>query len=143
MPIMPSPLAGEIWDLELDPQVGREQGGRRPALVTSNDDFNRMPNDLCFIAPITGVDRRLRHHVRLTPPEGGLTKPPVIHVRSGQVAKFAPISSPARIGVDGYAQARAGACRPVHRSLILRCRSSLDRLRSRMRRAVRSARAAR
>lgn len=78
MPTMPELLVGEVWDLEFGPQVGREQGGRRPALVISNDEFNRTPNELCIIVPITGRDRGIRYHVRLAPPEGGLTKSSVI-----------------------------------------------------------------
>jgi len=69
---------GEIWDVDFDPRVGREQGAIRPALVISNDSFNRVPNGMHFVAPITGTDRNIRFHVRLAPPEGGLTKPSVV-----------------------------------------------------------------
>jgi mRNA interferase MazF len=69
---------GEVWDVDFDPQVGREQGGIRPALVISNDFFNAVPNGLYFIAPITGTDRNIRYHVRLQPPQGGLTKASVV-----------------------------------------------------------------
>ena len=72
------PKAGEIWDVDFDPRIGREQGGVRPALVISNDFFNRVPNGLHFVVPITGTDRGIRHHLRITPPEGGLAKPSVI-----------------------------------------------------------------
>ncbi len=85
------PMAGEVWDVDLDPHIGREQGGRRPALVISNDDFNFIPNDLIIIAPITGADRGIRYHIRLQPPEGGLTKPSVImsdQVKSASVLRF-------------------------------------------------------
>jgi mRNA interferase MazF len=69
---------GEIWDVDFDPRVGREQGGIRPALVISNDNFNRVPNGLHVVVPITGTDRNIRAHVRIAPPQGGLTKPSVI-----------------------------------------------------------------
>lgn len=72
------PAVGEIWDVDFNPQVGREQGGIRPALVISNDFFNRVPNGLHIIVPLTGTDRGLRHHIRIAPPAGGLTKPSVI-----------------------------------------------------------------
>ncbi len=72
------PAAGEVWDVDLDPQIGREQGGRRPALVISNAAFNATPNELFIIAPITGTDRGIRFHLRMAPPEGGLTKTSVI-----------------------------------------------------------------
>lgn len=91
MPTTPEPTVGEVWDLVLDPQVGHEQSGRRPALVISNDYFNRTPNGLCFIVPITGTDRGVRYHITIKPPEGGLTKPSVImcdHARSQSLLRF-------------------------------------------------------
>ena len=91
MPSTPEPMAGEVWDLLLDPQVGHEQGGFRPALVISNDRFNRVPNGLHIVVPITGTDRGIRFHVRVDAPEGGLTKPSVImcdQARSQSVMRF-------------------------------------------------------
>lgn len=73
-----APRAGEVWFVDFDPRVGREQGGVRPALVISSDYFNRAPNGLHYLAPITSRDRDLRYHIRVSPPEGGLTKPSVI-----------------------------------------------------------------
>jgi mRNA interferase MazF len=72
------PRAGEVWYVDFDPRVGREQGGLRPALVISMDYFNRAPNGLHYLVPITGTDRNLRYHIRVAPPEGGLSKPSVI-----------------------------------------------------------------
>jgi mRNA-degrading endonuclease toxin of MazEF toxin-antitoxin module len=43
------PRAGEVWDVDFDPRVGREQGGVRPALVISNDTFNQVPNGLHMV----------------------------------------------------------------------------------------------
>jgi len=68
------PIRHEVWIVNLDPVVGREQGGIRPALIVSEDKFNRSPAGLVMIAPITGTDRRIRAHVRIDPPEGGLVK---------------------------------------------------------------------
>jgi len=31
-----------------------------------------------MVAPITGTDRDIRYHVRVAPPEGGVTKPSVV-----------------------------------------------------------------
>ena len=72
------PAVGEVWDINCDPQVERERGGFRPALVISNVDFNRIPNGLIFAVLITGTDRDIRHHVRIAPPEGGLNEPSVL-----------------------------------------------------------------
>lgn len=88
---LPEPMVGEVWDLLLDPRVGREQGGRRPALVISNDHFNRIPNGLCFIVPITGTDRGLRFHLPIKAPEGGLAKDSVLmcdQARSQSLLRF-------------------------------------------------------
>ena len=55
---------GDIVYLDFDPQTGHEQRGRRPALVVSNDLFNRVSN-LTMVCPITHKDRRHPFHVRL------------------------------------------------------------------------------
>jgi len=45
------PARGDIWDLDLNPIKGREQAGRRPALIVSVDPFNRGPADLIVAVP--------------------------------------------------------------------------------------------
>jgi mRNA interferase MazF len=75
VPSTRAPGLGEVWDVDLDPRVGREQGGIRPALVISNDYFNLVPNGLYIVAPITGTDRTIGYHVRVAQAEGGLSKP--------------------------------------------------------------------
>ena len=55
---------GDIVYLDFDPQSGHEQKGRRPALVVSNDLFNRI-SSLTMVCPITHTDRRHPFHVRL------------------------------------------------------------------------------
>jgi mRNA interferase MazF len=72
------PRAGEVWLVDCDPRVGREQGGIRPALVISNDYFNRLPNGLYVIVPLTTRNRGLRLHIPIFPSEGGLRQPSVI-----------------------------------------------------------------
>jgi len=67
------PARGEIWDLDLNPTKGREQAGRRPALIVSVDQFNRGPAELIVAVPLTRSDRGIRWHVAVQPPEGGLT----------------------------------------------------------------------
>lgn len=85
------PATGEIWDLELDPVTGHEQGGRRPALVVSSGAYNHMPNGLTIVVPLTGTERGLRIHLPIDPPEGGITKRSVImcdQVRSVSQLRF-------------------------------------------------------
>lgn len=55
---------GDIVYLDFDPQAGHEQKGRRPALVVSNDLFNRV-STLTMVCPITHTDRRSPFHVQL------------------------------------------------------------------------------
>ena len=55
---------GDIVYLDFDPQAGHEQRGRRPALVVSNDLFNRV-SSLTMVCPITHTDRGHPFHVRL------------------------------------------------------------------------------
>ena len=45
---------GDIVYMDFDPQAGHEQRGRRPALVISNDLFNRI-NSLTMVCPITHI----------------------------------------------------------------------------------------
>lgn len=71
---MADPLRGEIWTLDLSPTRGREQRGRRPALVISTNQFNRGPAELVVVLPITGTHRGIPLHVRIAAPEGGLKK---------------------------------------------------------------------
>ena len=55
---------GDIVYLDFDPQAGHEQKGRRPALVVSNNLFNRV-SSLTMICPITHTDRDHPFHIRL------------------------------------------------------------------------------
>lgn len=57
---------GDIVYLDFDPQSGHEQKGRRPALVVSNNLFNRV-SSLTMVCPITHTDRGHPFHVRLDP----------------------------------------------------------------------------
>jgi mRNA interferase MazF len=54
---------GDVVVADLSPVVGHEQGGRRPVLVLSPAPYNAWPIGMAIVAPITSVDRRLRHHV--------------------------------------------------------------------------------
>jgi len=55
---------GDIVYLDFDPQSGHEQRGRRPALVVSNNLFNRVSN-LTMVCPITHTDRNSPFQLRL------------------------------------------------------------------------------
>jgi len=61
------PRKGDFIAITLDPQAGHEQRGRRPALVVSNDLFNKHTG-LCIACPITNTRRDYPFHVSI--PEG-------------------------------------------------------------------------
>jgi mRNA interferase MazF len=65
------PKKGDLVALTSDPQAGHEQRGRRPALVVSNDLFNRHTG-LCFACPITNTSRDYPFHVAV-PDATGVT----------------------------------------------------------------------
>jgi len=69
---LPRPSLGEVWSVTFDPVLGHEQGGIRPGLVISNDQFNRMPHTFCILIPLTRTNRGLVSHIPINPPEGGL-----------------------------------------------------------------------
>ena len=56
------PKKGDFVTVTFDPQSGHEQRGRRPALVVSNDLFNRHTG-LCIACPITRTRRDFPFHV--------------------------------------------------------------------------------
>jgi mRNA interferase MazF len=58
------PQKGDFITLSFDPQSGHEQKGRRPALVVSNDLFNRHTG-LAMVCPITNTDRKIPFHVSI------------------------------------------------------------------------------
>ena len=59
---MPEPLRGEIWLVDLDPTMGHEQAGTRPALVVSTDYLNSSSADLVILVPLTTVKRGIPLH---------------------------------------------------------------------------------
>ena len=61
------PDAGDLIWTDFDPALGREQGGRRPALVVSPAAFNRASR-FVIVCPITSRVRPLRTSVVL--PDG-------------------------------------------------------------------------
>ena len=45
---------GDIIKINFNPQAGHEQAGYRPAVVVSNNLFNKITN-LTFVCPITKI----------------------------------------------------------------------------------------
>jgi mRNA interferase MazF len=65
------PRKGDFVVLTFGPQAGHEQRGRRPALVVSNDLFNKHTG-LCIACPITTTRRGYPFHVAI-PEDQGVT----------------------------------------------------------------------
>ena len=62
-----SPQRGDVVWLNFQPQAGREQGGRRPAIALSNSNYNKVVG-LAIFCPITSKVKGYPFEVRL--PEG-------------------------------------------------------------------------
>jgi mRNA interferase MazF len=60
------PDAGDLLWFDFDPQAGREQAGRRPALVLSSLRFN-LKASLAFVCPITSKVKGYASEVPLPP----------------------------------------------------------------------------
>lgn len=58
------PKKGDLVILTFDPQAGHEQKGRRPALIISNEAFNKALR-LAIACPITNTNRDFPFHVKL------------------------------------------------------------------------------
>ena len=55
---------GDIIFLDFDPQAGHEQKGRRPAVVISNNTYNRFSKTI-FVCPITNTNKHHPFHLVL------------------------------------------------------------------------------
>lgn len=69
------PSRGEVYWVEFDPVVGREQGGRRPAVIVSDDLLNVPAVGRVIVIPLSAAACPLPVRVDVVPPEGGLKKP--------------------------------------------------------------------
>lgn len=58
------PKKGDLVILTFDPSSGHEQKGRRPALIISNEAFNKALG-LAIACPITNTDRNFPFHVKI------------------------------------------------------------------------------
>lgn len=56
------PQKGDYIAVSFDPQSGHEQKGRRPALVVSNDLFNKHTG-MAIVCPVTNTRRDYPFHV--------------------------------------------------------------------------------
>lgn len=59
-------VPGDVVWVAPDPTVGREQAGRRPAVVVSGIDYLATVETLAIVVPVTAVDRGWPNHVSLS-----------------------------------------------------------------------------
>lgn len=75
----PGSLArGDVWMTDFGSTRGRQQAGIRPSLLVSIDSFNQSGAELVIDVPLTSRSKRVRTHVPVSPPEGGLSLPSYI-----------------------------------------------------------------
>lgn len=67
-----TPRRGDVWLVDFGEPWGREQAGRRPGVVVSDDDLNDGPSGLTIIVPVTSSRRGLPSHVELDGAATGL-----------------------------------------------------------------------
>lgn len=101
-------LQGEIWNADFEPIIGHEQGGFRPALVVSSNQFNQLPFNLCVVASITKVERKTVFEVSIDPHE-------VVHPVPSVAHRFTrPTRTETRTGSTGDVRRRAGDIPATH-----------------------------
>lgn len=69
---MTRPHRGEIWLVDFGAPTGREQAGRRPAVIVSADPLNQSRAGIVIVVPCTTTRRGLPSHVELDPESSGL-----------------------------------------------------------------------
>ena len=67
------PRRGEVWMASLDPTVGHEVRKTRPALIVTNDLYNK-PNWVVLVVPLTSHSVAEYDQIPIVPPKGGLTQ---------------------------------------------------------------------
>lgn len=60
-----APKQGDVLWVNLNPTQGHEQRGKRPVLVVSNDDFNKLCGGMVKVVSITSTMRRFPLHLSL------------------------------------------------------------------------------
>lgn len=61
-----------MWLVDFGQPVGREQAGRRPAVVISADRLNESAAGVVMVVPCTTARRELPSHIEIDPADSGL-----------------------------------------------------------------------
>jgi mRNA interferase MazF len=81
---MPKPRRGEVYWVNLDPVVGTEQGGRRPALIVQNDRGNEN-SQYTVIAAISSAPLRRVYPFTVTVTAGDANLPRDCYINCAQL----------------------------------------------------------
>lgn len=56
---------GDVWLIDLNPVIGHEQAGTRPALIISDNLFNHSHAEMVIVLPITSRCKHIPSHVAI------------------------------------------------------------------------------
>jgi mRNA interferase MazF len=96
------PRRGDIWLVDFGEPVGREQAGKRPAVVISADPLNNSRAGVVIVVPTTTAHRDLPSHVEIDPDGAGLEE-----VSYAKCEDVKSVSEQRLIGRLGAADAQA------------------------------------
>lgn len=80
------PKQGEVILLDLSPVAGYEQGGTRPCVVVSNDEWIRVSN-VFAVVPLTTHMKPFPFHIEVKPVGGKPSQALLQHVRSVDISQ--------------------------------------------------------
>lgn len=90
---------GEVWLVEFGDPVGREQSGRRPAVIVSADLLNDSSAGVVVVVPITTTFRGLPSHLEIDRGGSGLDE--VSYAKCEDVKSVSEQRLIARLGTVG------------------------------------------
>jgi mRNA interferase MazF len=67
-----NPRHADVWLIDFGDPVGREQAGRRPAVVVSANDLNDSKAGVVIVVPTTTIARGLPSHIEIDSHDSGL-----------------------------------------------------------------------
>ena len=85
--------------MEFGEPVGREQSGRRPAVIISADPLNTSPAEVVIVIPTTTTHRGLPSHVEIEPGASGLDE--ISYAKCEDVKSISEQRLVARLGAVG------------------------------------------
>lgn len=94
-----SPRRGEVWLVDFGEPIGREQSGRRPAVIVSADPLNESRAGVVVVVPITTTYRGLPSHVEIDQASSGLDE--LSYAKCEDVKSISEQRLIGRLGVAG------------------------------------------